>query len=237
MGFREYRRTPVLLVLLVAAPVYVIGLFSVVVPSGQIPLHLASDTTVTASLKGFIGALMAPVAGAFIGGLTGLFVMQTTRETDGRLVLAGYRPYQVGLARLLLLGSVGVLVTVISMVMLLLTGFTPALLGWFALATLSVTLVYAMVGVLVGTVLDTLSGVYFLLFVPMFDLFLFQNPLASDPPSFATYLPGNFPLRLAMDAAFTGNVDVTALGGSLAVLVILTVLATAAFYRSLRETG
>jgi ABC-2 type transport system permease protein len=89
MGFREYRRTPVLLVLLVAAPVYVIGLFSVVVPSSQIPLHLASDTTVSASLKDFVGALMAPVAGAFIAGLTGLFVMQTTRETDGRLVLGG----------------------------------------------------------------------------------------------------------------------------------------------------
>lgn len=236
MGLQEYRRTPVLLVLLVAAPVYVIGLFSIVVPTGQIPLHLASET-VTADLKGFIGSLMAPVAGAFIGGITGLFVMKMTRGTDGRLVLAGYRPYQVGIARLLLLGSVGVLVTIVSMITLLLTGFTPASLAWFALATLFVTLVYAMVGVLAGAVLDTLSGVYLLLFVPMFDLFLFQNPLATDAPYFSIYLPGNYPMRLAMDAAFTGDVDTTALGWSLAVLVILSGLATAAFYRSLRETG
>lgn len=236
MGIQEYRRTPVLLVLLVVAPVYVIGLFSVVVPSGQIPLHLASGT-VTADLEGFVGSIMAPVAGAFIGGLTGLFVMKMTRDVDGRLVLAGYQPYQVGLARLLLLGSIGVLVTAISMVTLLLTGFTPASLAWFALAMLVVTLVYAMIGVLAGAVLDTLSGVYLLLFVPMFDLFLFQNPLATDVPTSATYLPGNYPMRLAMDAAFTGDVDVTVLGGSLAVLVILSALATAAFYRSLRETG
>jgi ABC-2 type transport system permease protein len=236
MGLQEYRRTPVLLVLLVAAPVYVIGLFSVVVPTGQIPLYLASGT-VTANLGGFVGALMAPVAGAFIGGLTGLFVMQMTQETDGRLVLAGYHPYQVGLSRLLLLGSVGVLVTIISVITLLLTGFTPASLGWFALATLLTTLVYAMVGVLAGAVLDTLSGVYLLLFVPMFDLFLFQNPMATDLPVFAYYLPGNFPMQLAMDAAFTENVDSSALGGSLVVCVVLTVLVTAAFYRSLRETG
>lgn len=237
MGLREYRRTPVLLVLLVAAPVYVIGLFSVVTPTTEVVLHLASGATVTVGLADAIGALMASVAGALISGLTGLFVMQATRETDGRLALAGYRPHQIVLARLSLLSAVGVLATVVATITLLLTGFTPELIGWFALATLLASLVYGMVGVLAGTVLDTLSGVYLLLFVPMFDLFLFQNPLATETPAVATYLPGHFPLVLAMNAAFTRSIDIESLAWSLGVLAVLIALATTAFYSSLGVRG
>jgi ABC-2 type transport system permease protein len=90
-----------------------------------------------------------------------------------------------------------------------------------------------MVGVLVGTVLDTLAGVYFLLFVPMLDLFLYQNPLATGTGTLGTYLPGHFPVQLAMDAAFTESVNVEPVAWSLVWLIILTVLATAAFSHSL----
>lgn len=237
MELREYGRTPVLLVLLVAVPVYVIGLFSVVAPPTEVTLHLGSGGTVTAGVSGAIGALMAPVAGALVGGLTGLFVMQATRETDGRLALTGYRPHQIVLARLGLLGAVGALDACVATITLLITGFTPELLGWFGLATLFAALVYGLVGVLAGTVLDTLSGVYLLLSVSIIDLFLFQNPLATDSPAIATYLPGHYPLALAIDAAFTGTVDIEPVGWSFAILTLLTTLSTVAFYRSLRMRG
>lgn len=234
MGLREYRRTPVLLVLLVAAPVYVIGLFSVIMPTAKITLPLASNGTITAGVAGVVGALMTPLTSALIGGLTGLFVMQATRETDARLVIAGYRPHQIVLARLGLLSAVGILAAVVATITLLLTGFTPDHLGWFVLTTLLAALIYGLIGVLAGTVLDTLAGVYLLLLVPMIDLFLFQNPLATETPTVATYLPGHYPLALTMDAAFTGTVDIEAVIWSLGVLVLLTTLATTAFYRSLR---
>lgn len=237
MGLREYQRTPVLLALLVGAPIYVIGLFSVVVPATEIPLYLASDTTVTADLASVVGMYMTPLAGALIGGLTGLFVMRTTQETDTRLVQAGYRSHQVVLARLFLIGGIGGLVTVVSMTTLLLTGSTPELLGWFALATLLTTLIYGMIGVLAGSILDTLSGVYLLLFVPMIDLFLFQNPLATETHDIAVFLPGHYPLRAAMEAGFTTDVDLTTIGWGFVYLGVLSVFAIGAFYQSMRWSG
>lgn len=241
LGLREYRRTPILLEVLVAAPADVIVLFSLIAPTTEGTLQLASGETVTASLAGITAIYMTPLAGALIGGFTGLFVMRMTREADERLVVAGYRPHQVVFARLLMLGAVGILVTVVATSTLLitgvlLTGFTPIRLGWFVLAILIATLVYGMVGVLAGTVLDTLSGVYLLLFGALLDVSVYQSPLKSETAAFATYLPGHFPVRLTMDAAFTNTVSIDALGWSFVVLVVLTALATAAFSRSLRAT-
>jgi ABC-2 type transport system permease protein len=185
---------------------------------------------------------MDGTTGGSAGGITGLFVMRMTRAADERLVVAGYRPREVILARLGLLGAVGVLATVVVMIAILgmgvlATEFTPTLLGWFALATLLATLIYGMVGVLVGTVLGTLAGVYLLLFVPMLDLFLYQNPLATETAAIAPYLPGHFPVQLAMDAAFTESVSIEPVAWSLVWLVVLTVLATAAFSRSLLHSS
>lgn len=239
MGLQEYRRTTVLLEILVAAPADVIVLFSLVVPTTAMTLELASGAIVTAGSAGFVGAYMTPMAGAIIGGITGLFVMQTTRETDERLVISGYRPYQVIFARLGVLGASGVLVTAVSLGALLLMGvlvtdFFPAQLGWFAVATLLTVLVYGMVGVLAGSVLDTLSGVYLMLFIPMIDMFFLQNPLAAESPTVATFLPGNFPMQLAMDAAFTGNIEASVFGWALVYLLGITLLAAGVLSRAMK---
>jgi ABC-2 type transport system permease protein len=147
MQLREYRRTPILLEVLVGAPADAIVLFALVVPTTEITFQLASDATVTGGLAALTTLWMAPLVGALIGGVTGLFVMRMTRVADERLVVAGYRPREIVLARLGLLGAVGVLATVVATIALLLMGvfvteFTPALLGWFALATLLATTRY-----------------------------------------------------------------------------------------------
>jgi ABC-2 type transport system permease protein len=85
-------------------------------------------------------------------------------------------------------------------------------------------------------VLDTLSGVFLLLFVPVLDLFLYQDPVTPEPVAVAPYFPGHFPLRLAMDAAFTDSVSIEPMAGSLVWLTVVTALATAAFSRSLHAT-
>lgn len=126
---------------------------------------------------------------------------------------------------------IGGVCTLISVVTLVVAGFTPELLGWFALATLLTALVYGCIGALVGSVLDALPGVYLLLFGPMIDLFLFQNPLARETPAGAGLLPGHFPLVLAMDSAFTAHVSGETVVGSLAVLGALAAVAAGAFHR------
>ncbi|MFB6121317.1 MAG: hypothetical protein ABEJ68_09400 [Halobacteriaceae archaeon] len=230
-GVREYRRTPVLLALLVFLPVYVVLVFQYAVPNAEATLYL--DSTVTASMDATIAAFMTPMAGALLAGIAGLFLMGSAADADGRLVLAGYRPHEVILGRLCLLAGVSAVATGAAVAATWLT-FEPAQPGWFVAAALLAALVYGMLGVVVGSLLSRLAGVYLLLFGPMVDMFLYQNPLSTETPAVATVLPGHYPLAVALDAAFTGSADPSAFALGLAYLAGVTLLATATFYRALR---
>jgi hypothetical protein len=231
-GALELRRTPVLLALLVVAPAYVISVFTTVAPDGPARVHVAGETVRTTLPKAF-PAFTTPMTAALLAGIAGLFLMGTAADADARLVVAGFRAREVVLARLGLLVGIAAVATAVSGGVML-TAFTPESVGWFFLGVGLTALVYGMVGVLAGVVLDRLAGVYVILFGSMIDLFIFQNPLATDAPAAATYLPGHFPLVLAMDAGFTGGVDLVTLGWALAYLAVLTVAATTAFALELR---
>lgn len=232
MGVREFRRTPVLLALLVFLPAYMIGLFTQVAPDQPARIHLA-EGAVTVSLAEAFPAFTAPMTAALLAGIAGLFLMQSAADADARLAVAGYRPHQVVFARLGLLAGVSGLTSVVS-VAVMLTAFEPAHLAWFALATGLAALLYGVVGVLAGLLLDRLPGIYLVMFGTMLDLFLFQNPLATDSPPGAAWLPGHYPMRLAMDAGFGERVAVADLGWALAYLAVLAALATPSFYRQVR---
>lgn len=229
-GIREYRRAPVLLALLVVLPAYLIGLFSVVIPASDVVLEVGGQQVET-TLASAATAFTAPMVAALLAGVAGLFLMAGV-ENDGRLLVTGYRPAQVVLARMGLLVLVSLLATAVAIGTMTLT-YRPSAPAVFALAGVLAALVYGMLGVIVGIVLDRLAGVYLVLFGSMVDLFLFQNPLATDPPAAAAVLPGHFPMALAMEAAFTGTVDVSALGGSLAALAIGAAVAVIVYHRSM----
>jgi len=231
-GATELRRTPVLLALLVVAPAYVIYLFTLVAPEGTAVVHIGEDA-VRAPLGGAFPAFTTPMTAALLSGITGLFLMHSSAVADSRLVVAGYRSHQVVLARLGLLLGVAAVATAVS-VGVMLTAFDPEHVGWFVLGTGLTALIYGMVGVLAGVLLARITGVYLILFGSMIDLFIFQNPLATDPPDIAQFFPGHYPLRVAMDAGFTGSVEATAIGWTFLYLGILTTIATGAFYRKMR---
>ncbi|MFB6137000.1 MAG: hypothetical protein ABEJ42_01485 [Halobacteriaceae archaeon] len=233
MGARELRRTPVLLALLVVLPAYVVGLFTSVAPEATVVVQVAGGESVRTGLATAFPAVTTPMAAALLTGVVGLFVMHAGAAADGRLVLAGFAPAQVVAARLLLLAGVGGVATAVSVAVMGLT-VTPAHLGLFVLGVWLTAAVYGLVGVLAGVVLDRLPGVYVLLFGAMVDLFLFQNPLATDPPDAAVLLPGYYPLALAMDAAFGESVGLGPLWGSLAVLAVVGALAVGAVYRGFK---
>jgi hypothetical protein len=114
------------------------------------------------------------------------------------------------------------------------TAFQPDRPAWFLLATIATALCYGIVGLLVGVALNRLVGVYVVLFGSMIDLFVFQNPLATDAHFLAGALPGHFPLRIAMAAGFTGEVPTGAVAGTVGYLAALTGLATLVFYGQTR---
>ncbi|MFB6112187.1 MAG: ABC transporter permease [Halobacteriaceae archaeon] len=234
-GAREYARTPVLIGLFVFLPVYAVGLFSYIAPPDQATVDIAG-VTVTTTLSAIVATMMAPMSAALVAGIAGLFLMQSSRGADGRLVVAGYRPRDLVVGRLGLLLGVGVIVTGAAVGVLAVVE-PPARLGPFLAATLLVALIYGAVGALVGVVLGRLAGVYLLLFVPLVDLFLFQNPLAAERPTAAILLPSHYPMRAAMSTGLAETTPVAAFGLSLVYLGMVAAVTIIAFYRATRVTS
>jgi len=233
-GATELQRTPLLLALVVFAPAYVIYVFTLAAPEGTAAVHVGGEVVRTPLADAF-PAFTTPMTAALLSGITGLFLMHSSAVADSRLVVAGYRAHQVVLARLGLLLGIAAVATTVS-VGVMLTAFEPEHLGWFIVGTGLTALIYGMVGVLAGVLLARITGVYLILFGSMIDLFIFQNPLATDPPAAAQFLLGHYPLQVAIKAGFTGPVDVASVGWTLLYLGILTAIATGAFYREMNVT-
>lgn len=230
MSVREFARTPVLIALLAFLPVYMIGVFVWLVPDATVPLTI-DGTTVTVEMGAFAAAFMTPVTVAILSGIVGLFLMQTSQMADRRLRLAGYQASELVTARVGLLTAGSVIVTGASLAVALFA-FTPENVAAFAIAAILVGVTYGILGVIVGIVLNRLSGVYVMLFAPMVDILMFQNPLATDSPTWTTVLPGHFATNALMDAAFTsgGNFnDFLAASGYVLVLLSTGIIL---FYRA-----
>jgi len=227
-SLRTYARTPVLLALLVILPAYMLGVFGWILPETTVSVSLSGGESVRASMSTVYLTLLTPMTGALVGAIAGLFLMQSTREADGRLVITGFSPGSVIAARLGVLVLVGVLVTAVT-VGVATTMISPDALAAFALATVLGTVIYALLGALAGLVVGRLAGVYLVLFGTMIDLFLLQNPLATDTPTLATWLPGSPPVELALEAMFVGDLAMAPLARGLGMILVVGVLATAAF--------
>lgn len=230
MGLREFRRTPVLLGLLVVLPLYFIGGFVNIVPHATLTVPIGGER-VTVTLSEFVAALMTPVTTGLLSGIVGLFLMQSSKAADDRLRLAGYRSRELVVSRLSLLAAGGLVVSAVSLAVVL-VWFTPASIPGFVAATVLTGTVYGVFGVIVGVSLDRLAGVYVMLFAPFVDVLLFQNPMATDAAGWTKLLPGYFSTRATMDAAFTPGLDGWNFVGAVGYLIVALCVATLVFHRS-----
>lgn len=227
-GFREYRRNTVLWVLLAVVPVVFITLAVAVTPDGPAPLQLDEHGrrfVAVLSMVDLHGAVMAPIAVAFLAGLAGLFVALGSSEADRRLALAGFRSWEVLTARL---GVIAFAVTLITAISLAVTAvdFRPHQWLPFAGANLLVAFTYALIGVVVGPLAGRIGGLYLMFLLPFVDVGLAQNPMfAAAPPGWAPLGPGYGAVRLLLDGAFTSGFD--AAGGLVAALGWLAALTIA----------
>lgn len=233
MGLREYARTPVLLALLAFLPAYFVGIFSYLLPSNEIPITVPGDGQQLVPTAELYGVLLVPLLAGLIGGIAGMFLMQAARDADARLVLAGYRPSQVIVARFGLLVLASLVATGVALAVLAPT-YVPESLTVFVGTSVLAGLTYGLVGVLVGLLLGRLAGVYVMLFVPMLDVFFMQNPTVEDKVALAPLLPGHAVTELAVDAGFSTSVDFWPLVPAAAMLALVAAAATVAFYRTAR---
>lgn len=208
LGFREQARRPLLLLLLAGLPFFFItrAIASTVPQTRAVPL--ADGTVFLSNMQDVHGATMAAITIAFLAGLCGLFIMQSAREADRRLIVAGFRPIEAVVPRLLLIAAATAVVLVVSLAVTAIS-FSPIDWPLFALANLLVGLTYGSIGALAGAGLGRLGGTYFMFFLPMIDLGIAQTPMFGDgiPDTWATLLPGYGAGRVLVDAAFARDFE------------------------------
>lgn len=221
LGIREQARRPLLLVLLVGLPFFLIT--RAIAQTEALPRTIAlpgGDAALT-TMREIHGADMAAITVAFLAGLIGVFVMQSA-QADRRLVVAGFRPREALAPRLLVLAGATLLVVAVSVAVTALS-FTPQHWPAFVAGNLLVGLIYAMLGALAGAGVGALGATYLILFGAMLDLGIAQNPMfgTGTPPDWAGVLPGFGPGRVVIDAAFSSGFHAW---GALAIGVAWTLL-------------
>lgn len=205
MAFRDQRRRPLVLIVLVLLPAYVITRSIAETLATPKQIGLPGDVVVTATMKELHGAGMGGVVIAFAAALLGVFVMQSALQADRRLVLAGFRPGETVIARMGVLLAATALVVAVSAIVTALN-FTPN--SWLPLlvAMVLIGLIYAEIGALAGAVLDKLPATFLMLFLVMTDIGVVQTPMFHETPgAFAWLLPSWGPSRVMYEAAFSTN--------------------------------
>lgn len=230
-GFRDYRRNVTLWVLLVLVPTVIILLSYAITPDNSMVVE-AGGIRSTVPMSNIEGAIMVPIAGAFLAGLGGLYVVLGSVEGDRRLVLAGFRPREVLVARLGIVAAVAGLTTAVS-VGLTAAGFTPRSWLPFIGASLLIALTYGMFGVLIGPIAGRLGGMFLMFMVPGIDVAISQNAmLGSASPVWSRYLPAHGGVQVLLDGAFnSGFHEATNLWIAVAWLVGFIIVAGWVFHR------
>lgn len=206
MAFRDQMRRPLLLILLVVVPAYVITRSIAITQATPQQVGLPGGEVITSTMKDIHGAVMAGNAIAFVAALVGVFVMQSALQGDRRLVVAGFRSGEVISARLIVVGAATALVVAVSAIVTAIS-FSPAMWTSFLAGLFLIGLIYAALGALAGAVLDKLAATYLMLFLAMTDLGIVQNPMFGDgsPDGWAVVLPGYGPSRLMVGGAFSNS--------------------------------
>lgn len=238
MGWRDWRRNPVLWLLLAAVPAVFILLAQVVTPHRHTAIVVAEGGQRAARMFDVFdlhAGTMAPIAVASLAMLAGLFVVLDTGPVDRRLALVGLRPAVSLAARFAIVGAATALATAVSLVVAAAV-FDARQWGWYAAGNALVALAYALLGVLIAPLFGRVAGVFVAFLVPFVDVGIGQSPmLRGEPAGWAEYLPGYGGYRVLIDGGLTAGFDETAaLLTALAWIVVLAVAATVVVRRSIR---
>lgn len=212
IGLRDYRRNPVLWVLLVVVPVVFIVMATAVTPNQLTTMPLLEQgrtVLMTFSLPDIHAGTMTPIAIGSLAALAGMFLVLDARAGDQRLVLAGFRGGIILAARLLMMGVAVLLVTVVSLAITA-TVFAPRQWVVYAGANPLLALTYGMVGVALGPLFGRVAGAFIAFLLPFLDLGIGQSPmLRAAPPTWAQFLPGYGASRVLLDGGLTKTFDRT----------------------------
>jgi hypothetical protein len=127
------------------------------------------------------------------------------RAADGRLSLAGQRPWVLAVTRLATAVFAAVLATAAALAV---AGAVFDAKRWpvYAAGNLLVAITYALLGLLVGPLVGRVSGTLLAFLVPFVDLALGQSPmLHATTPAWAQVLPGYGGTKVALDGGLADS--------------------------------
>lgn len=229
LGMREKFRNPILVGLMIFLPAYFIFLAGQVMPDHQVFLGFIGEQR---SMVDVYPVSFTPVTASLVTALFGLFIMLEAKDTDQRLLVAGATRFQIIISRFLIILTVSVLVTAISIGIMMIS-FSPENTTMFFLVTIGISLIYGNIGMIAGTLLDKMSGVYAMLILVTMDAGVFQNPvfMQDDPDWWIKLLPAYHPMDLVKEIAFLGEIQqYDSLVHTSVILITLLIGGTAAFY-------
>jgi len=221
---KEYVRRPLNLALLAVLPPLVVLGYGAAMQSFPAAL-VGTDSATAGQLSG------AMFATAFLAGVVGLFQVISARQADRRLLLCGYSPTGLLTSRLVTVAGVSLLAAVISFAVLS-TRVTPAAplaaLGALALASL----LYALLGVLIGSVLPReLEGSILLVFLADMDDFM-SSGMGNVNATVAKLFPLYHPHHLFAAAMLDGTVPAGHALSALRYAAVLAVITYVVYVRS-----
>lgn len=229
MGWHNWRRTPVLWVLLAVVPAVFIWLSDLVTPHGSTPIRLVekgvrfTDMVDPAQIH---AGTMAPMAVGSLAALAGVFIVLDARSADQRLVLAGQRTGVVLATRLGMVMLAAAMATGVSIAVTA-TVFEPHQWAPYIIALGLSAVTYGLIGALIGPLFGRVAGAFMAFLIPFLDLGIGQSPmLQGEPAPWALYLPGYGSVRVLLDGALTSSFDET--GSLLVALGWITALGLAA---------
>ena len=198
-AIRSFLREPTTIVLLFVLPPTVIVGFDLALEAfvGVPGLDAPPEA------GGLGGALFAT---AFLAGLLGVFQIAGAAGPDRRLIVCGFHRWEVIVARILTIVLVGGVVAVVAFVTFwLLVDIAPASSGRAIVALLVAAVIYGLLGVIVGGVINReLEGSLVLVFLADLDSFLAIGVLPVDT-WIDDYMPLARPYALFETAIYDGT--------------------------------
>lgn len=234
IGLKEKLRNPVLVALILFLPMYFIFLAGRVIPEGEVFVYQLDEYR---EMGEVFQASFTPVTASLVTGIFGLYTVLEAKETDERLMIAGYSPIELLVSRFGMILGIGSIVSIFCYAVMRVS-FSPENVPVFFVMILILSFLYGALGVLIGAVMDKMPGVYTMLVLITMDAGVFQNAvfMQEDPVLWIRLLPAYSPMKVTIESAFLDSIEETRyLILSIVILLLVIAVAVSVYWKKVKS--